>query len=69
MRSRNNSSNKKSLIVTYCECVSVALFIHLAQQLRHFTPARLACQPVTFRSTFFNTCQECREKMNIKYML
>jgi hypothetical protein len=69
MRSRNHSSNRKSLIVTYCECVSVALFTHLAHQLRRFTLARVACQPLTFHSTFFYTWQECRKKKIIKYML
>jgi len=36
----------------YCECVSVALFMDLAQQLRPITLAYVACLPVVFYSAF-----------------
>ena len=43
MHSRNNNGRGKAIIITYSECVSVALVIQHAKRVRHTILPSVAC--------------------------
>ena len=70
VRLRNHCSHRKPISVTCCECVSVALFAHLAKQLCRIMLTRVAFLPVILCSTFFYIRHQYRKViLNMKCVI
>jgi len=61
---------QKTIRITYCECVFVALFIHRAMRMRRIILASVACPAVQYFSTLLQTALFCNKKyIHTKYVL
>jgi hypothetical protein len=62
-RSCNHCCRGKAIIITYCECVSVALVIGHAKRMRRIILSSVACLALTYFSTLFHKRHDFRENV------
>jgi hypothetical protein len=65
-RSRNHCCRGKRVIITYIECMTVALFILHVGRMRCIKLSSVACLASPYFSTFSHKCPNLPEKVKVK---